>query len=87
MHKLLFLIQMHWYMYLAVLCINSISINLCFQINNFELVYENINIFLLNEHIWNYRNLNSHISQIDLDILFKCSGFSVLIDFFKVIED
>ena len=54
---------------------------------NFVFVYENINIFLSNDHIWNYRNLNGHISQTHIDVLFNFSGFSVLIDFFKVIED
>ena len=40
-----------------------------------------MNIFLSNDHIWNYQNLNSHISQAHLDILFKFSGFSILIDY------
>ena len=31
-------------------------------------VYENMDIFLTNDHIWNYLNLNSHISQTNLDI-------------------
>ena len=49
----------------------------CCHIYNFEFVYENINIFLTNDHIWNYRNLNSHISQTQLDILFRFSGLSI----------
>ena len=49
--------------------------------------YENINIFLSNDHVWNYRNLNSHISQTHIDVLFNFSGFSILIDFFEIIED
>ena len=49
--------------------------------------YENINCFLFNDHIWNYGNLNSHNSQTRIDILLKFSGFSILIDLFKVIED
>ena len=32
--------------------------------------------FLSNDHIWNYENLNSPISQPQLDIVFKFSGFS-----------
>ena len=50
-------------------------------------VYENIDIILSNDHIWNYRNLNSHISQTHIAILFNFSGFPILIDFFEVIED
>ena len=60
---------------LADLCLDSMSVTVCYNIYNFGLVYENINIFLSNDHIWNYRNLNSHISEIQLDILFKFSGF------------
>ena len=55
------------------------SIKVCSHIYNFEFVYENINIFLSNDHIWNHWNLNSHISQTQLDILFKFSGFSPFI--------
>ena len=58
------------------------SIKVCCHINNFDFVHEDINIFLSNGHIWNYRNLNSTHS----DILFKISGFSILIDCYKVIE-
>ena len=54
---------------------------------NFGFVYENINIFLSNDHIWNYRNLNSHISQTQLDILYKFSWFSRLINYCQVIEN
>ena len=57
------------------------------HIYNFDIFYENINIFLTNDHrsIWNYRTLNSHISQSHfiIDILFKFSGFSILIDYYK----
>ena len=76
---------MFWY--LADWCIDSIFIKLCFQIYNFMFVYENINTFLSNDHTWNHQNLNSHISQTHIDILFNFSGFSILIDFIKVIED
>ena len=43
--------------------------------------------FLSNDHSWNYQTLNRHISQIHLDILFKFLGFSMLNDYYKVIED
>ena len=78
--KLSFLIQ--GLCYLADLCHDSISIKLCFQIYNILFVYANIDIFLSNDHIWNYRKLNSHISQTHIDISFTFSGFSILIDFF-----
>ena len=45
-------------------------IKVCCNIYNFEFVYENINIFLTNDHIWNF-----HISQTHWAILFKFSGF------------
>ena len=35
------------------LVLDSMSINVC-HIYNFEFVCENINIFLLDDHIWNY---------------------------------
>ena len=47
----------------------------------------NINIFLSNDHIWNYWNLNSPISQTQLDSVFKFSGYSRLINCCKVIKD
>ena len=72
--KLLFLIQKIWY--LADLCLDSMCFELCRHIYNFEFVYENIDIVLLNDHIWNYCNLNGYISQTQLDILFKFSEFS-----------
>ena len=71
---------------MADLCLDSMSINVCCHIYNFEFVYENINSFLSNDRIWNYQNLNSHISQTHFDILFKFSGFSMLIGYYKVIE-
>ena len=64
--KWLFLFRLLWY--LADLCLDSISITACYQIYNFDFVYENINICLSNDHIWNYRNLNSHIFQTHSDI-------------------
>ena len=64
--------------YLADLCLDSMSIKVCCHIYIFEIVYENIDIVLSHDHIWNYRNLNSHISQTHLDILFKFSGLSIL---------
>ena len=72
---------------MADLCLDTMSINLCCHIYNIEFVYENINIHFSNYHIWNYRNLNNHISQAHLDILFKFSGFSIRIEYFKVIVD
>ena len=50
--------------------LDSMSIKVCCHIYTFEFAYENINIFLSNDHIWNYRNLNSHtcISKTHLDI-------------------
>ena len=44
------------------------SVNVCCHIYNFGFIYENINIFLSNDHFWNYQNLNSRISQTQLDI-------------------
>ena len=73
--------------YLVDLCLDSMSINVCCHIYSFEFVYENINIFLSNYHIWNYQNLNSHNSQTHWGISFKISGFSTYIDYCKVIED
>ena len=63
-----------------------ISIKVCCHTYSFDFVYEN-NIFLPNDHIWNYQNLISHTSQTPLDILFKFSGFSVRTDYYKVMED
>ena len=63
-------------------CLGSMSIKVCCHIYNFEHVYENINMFLSNDHIWNYRNLNRHISQLQIDILFKFAGLSILIDYY-----
>ena len=62
----------------ALILDRSMSIKVCCHIYTFEFAYENIHIFLSNDHIWNDRNLNSHISQTLLDILFKFSGFSIL---------
>ena len=73
--------------YLADLCLDSMSIKVCCDIYTFEFAYENSNIFLSNDHIWNYRNLNSYISQIHLDTLFKYQDFLYFIDYCKVIED
>ena len=47
---------------LADLCLDSMFIEVCCQVYNFVCVYENINIFLSNDHIWKYPNLNSLIS-------------------------
>ena len=73
--------------YLADLYLDSMSINVCWHINKFGFVYENINMYLPNYHIWNYKKINSHITQTYGDILFKFSGFSIHIDYCKVIED
>ena len=42
---------------------------------------------LSNDYIWNYWNLNRHISQAQLDMLFKCSGFSKRIVYYQNTED
>ena len=63
------------------------SVTVCCHIYNFGFVYENINIFLSNDHIWNYRNLNSLISETQLDIVLKFSGFSSLSNYCQMIED
>ena len=47
--------------YLADLCLDSMSIKVCCHIYTFKMAYENINIFLLRDGIWNYWNLYSHI--------------------------
>ena len=57
--------------YLADLCFDGMSVNVWYHIYNFEFVYESMNFFLPNDHIWNYRNLNSHISQTHQDILIQ----------------
>ena len=64
--------------YLADLCRDGMSIKVFCYIYIFEFAYENINIFVSNDHIWNYRNLNSHTSQTHLHILFNFSRFSIL---------
>ena len=38
---------------LVDLCLDSMFLIVPFRIYNFELVYENINTFLSNDHIWN----------------------------------
>ena len=81
MHKIIIFNRDIWQT--RVLIVNPQNYAFIFTILS---VYENINIFLSNDHIWNYRNLNSHISQTHLGILFKFSGFSTLIDFFKTTE-
>ena len=53
----------------------------------FSLVTKILTFFLSYEHIWNCRNLNCYISQIDLDIVFKFSRFITLIDYCKAIKD
>ena len=73
--------------YLADLCLDCMSINKYCHNDNFDFVYENNNIFLSNDHIWNNRNLDSQISQTHADISFKLSGFYILIDWCKMIED
>ena len=70
-------------LYLADLYLYSLSIWLCSHSYNFEFIYENINGFLLNAHIWNCQNLNSHISKTQSDILFIFSGFSIFIKYFN----
>ena len=79
--KVLFLKRM--FSYLADLCLDCMY---CHSYN-FGFVYENNNIFLSNDHIWNNRHLDSHISQIHSDISFKLSRFYILIDCYKMIED
>ena len=64
-----------------------VSVILCGHICNVGYIYENIHIFLSNDNIWNYWNLNSPISQTQLDIGCKFSGFSRLISCYQVIED
>ena len=61
---------------LADLCLDSMSVICNIMLSRFD--YDNINIFLSNDHIWNYRNLNSPISKTQLGIVFKVSGFSRL---------
>ena len=51
-------------LYLAHLCLDSMSINVCRHIFNSGFAYKDINNFLSNNHIWNQWNLNGHISQI-----------------------
>ena len=63
------------------------SISMYCHIYNVVFVYENNNIFLSNDHILNNRNLDSHISQTHSDISFKLSGFYILTDCYKMIED
>ena len=46
----------------ADLCQDSMAVILFCHVYDFGFVYENINIFLSNDHIWNYQNLNSPIS-------------------------
>ena len=67
--------------YLTDLYLDCMSINVYCHIYNFGFIYENNNIFLSNYHIWNYRNLNSHISQTHWDILLKLSGVSIHFDY------
>ena len=57
-------------------------ITMYYHIEKIEFVYENNNIFLSNDHIWNNRNLDSHISQTH-----SVSGFYILIDYYKMLED
>ena len=38
---------------LADICLDSMFLIVPFRIYNFEFVYENINTFLYNDHIWN----------------------------------
>ena len=83
--KVLFLKRM--LSYLADLCLDYMSITIYCHIYNFGFVYENSNIFLSNDHIWNNQNLDSHISQTHSDISFKLSGFYILIDCYKMIEN
>ena len=71
--KCYFFIQM--LLYLADLYFYSLSIRLCCYNHSFEFIYENINCFLSNAHIWRCRNLNSHISQTHSDILFIFPDF------------
>ena len=83
--KVLFLKRM--LSYLADLWLNCMSITMYCHIYNFGFVNENNNIFLSNDHIWNNRNLDSHIIQTHSDISFKLSGFYIFIDCFKMIDD
>ena len=82
--KVLFLKRM--LSYLADLCLDCMSLTIYCQIDNFGFVCETNNIFLSNDHIWNNRNLDSHISQTHSDISFKLSGFYILTDCYKTIE-
>ena len=45
-----------------------------YHVYNFEFVYKNKYIFLSSDHIWNNRNLDSHISQTHWDISFELLG-------------
>ena len=59
-------------------------IKICYSFAIFSLVTTILTFSLSNDHIWNCRNLNCYIFQIDLDILFKC--FITLIDYCKAIK-
>ena len=62
------------------LCLDSLSTVVCCHIYNSEFVYENINIFLPNDHIWNYRNLPN-------PLIYFIHIFKIFHTYCKEIED
>ena len=55
-------------MILADFCLNRRPAIICCQIYNIGFGYENINIFLSTDHIWNCQILNSPFFQMQLDV-------------------
>ena len=72
---------------LTDLCLDSMSVISCCHTLQIWASLWKYNHFLSNDHIWNYPNLNSPISQTRLVFVFKFSGFSRLINCCQVIED
>ena len=70
---------------MADLCLESMSVTVYCHIYDC-LFMKMLSFFLLNDFIWNYRNLNNRITQTQLDILFEFSGFSRLINHCQKIE-